>query len=94
MIVATAALGQTDGSVAAIQHLRALEPPPQIYSSHTHSHEARWVKCLAQGHSDHEAVGRAEIKLLIHRTKADPLYHLSHGRHKYFMMWYCKLKRR
>ena len=29
MIVTTAALEQTDGSVAAIQRLRALRPPPQ-----------------------------------------------------------------
>ena len=51
MIVATAVLGQTDGSVAAIQRLRALRPPPQTYSSHIQSNEARWVKCLAQGHN-------------------------------------------
>ena len=42
---------------AAIQCLRHLRPPPQTYSSHTHSREARWVKCLAQGHNDHDAVG-------------------------------------
>ena len=47
MIVATAALGQTVGILAAIQRLRPLRPPPQTYSSQTHSHEARWVKCLA-----------------------------------------------
>ena len=35
-----------------------LWPPPQTYSSHTHSHEARWVKCLAQGHNDHGTSGR------------------------------------
>ena len=59
-IIATAALGQTDRSMAAIQRLRALRPPPQTYSSHTH--EARWVKCLAQGHSNHETIGRGGIE--------------------------------
>ena len=56
--MATAALGQTDGSVAAIQCLWPLRPPPQTYSSHTYSHEVRWVKCLAQGHHDHDTSGK------------------------------------
>ena len=45
-IVATAALGQTDRSVAAIQRLQPLRPPPQTYSSHTHSHEARLMAVI------------------------------------------------
>lgn len=45
MIVATAVLGQTDGSLAAHS---VPQPPPQTYNSHTHSQKARWVKCLAQ----------------------------------------------
>ena len=62
MIVATAVLGQTDRSVAAIKHQQPLRPPPHTYSSHTHSHEARWVKCLAQGHNDQDTSGWAGIE--------------------------------
>ena len=58
MIEATAALERTEGSVAAIQRLRLLRPPPQTYSSQTHSHQAGWVKCLAQGHNARDTSGK------------------------------------
>uniref|UniRef100_A0A3Q4HIL9 protein-tyrosine-phosphatase n=1 Tax=Neolamprologus brichardi TaxID=32507 RepID=A0A3Q4HIL9_NEOBR len=43
-VVATAALGQTDRSKAAISHHRPLWPTPV----------GGWVKCLAQGHNDQD----------------------------------------
>ena len=59
VVVATAALGQTNGSMAAIQCLLpSYKPLPQTYSSQTHLHKARWVKCLAQGHNDHDESGK------------------------------------
>ena len=75
--VATAALGQTDGSVAA--NVRQTAPPTTTMIIHTHAHEVRWVRCLAQGHYDRDWE-RAGFEPPTLWLLDDPLYRLSHCR--------------
>ena len=59
--------------------LRPLRPPP-TYSSHTHSHKARWVKRVLP--KDTTTMTQVAGRGSNHRPseQADPLQNLSHGR--------------